>query len=95
VEPPGVNAQGHHLEERLNGWGQGPEPVGQLRTELIDLGLRVELGQPLVQREALVDLGHVALRQQGLHVHRDDRLQRLRRGGTLQFCHGLRQQLGI
>src|SRR5207244_1872449 len=51
------DADAHDVDELLGGPGQRTEAIGQLGANLGELALAGHAGQPLVERQSLIDLG--------------------------------------
>ena len=59
TEGAGRDADAHHVDELLRGLGQRAEAIGQLGTELGELVVAGGAGQTFVERQTLIDLGHI------------------------------------
>src|SRR5206468_4998406 len=95
MKPPRQGPQAYHVEERIYSRRGRPEAVGQLGPHLRDLFVPPQLGQALVDSQALIHLGNIAIGQERLHAHVDDGLDRRATRLAAQFSHGLCQELRV
>ena len=95
VEPSGQRPQPDHVEQRLHRRRRRAEAVGELGPHLRDRVVPAQVRQALVDREPLIHLGNVGVRQERLDAHRDDGIHRRPDRLALQFSHGLGQELGV
>ena len=91
----GGDANPHRIQELLGHRGRRPEAVGQLGPQFRHGLGALRGGEALVQGEALVDFGHVLLRQEALGADADHRLDGGDRRLTPQFSHGLPEKLRV
>ena len=66
----GVEPEHHDVQEARGRLGQRTEPVPELAPGVLDLGRRPDARQPLVEHEALADVGDVVVGQVGAAIGR-------------------------
>ena len=91
----GPQAQGRVAQEALDLAGQRSVAVADLRPQGVDLPGIPHLGEALVERHALVDLGHVPLGDAHLQAQVKDRARAVPRLLALQLQDGLLEELDV
>src|SRR5438132_1277564 len=75
--------------------GQRAEAIGELGTNLGQLTLAGHAGQALVERQSLVDLGHIVFGQEPFDGHVDDRFDGDPGPIAFQFLHSFGEKLAV
>ena len=87
------DADADDVEELLGRLGQGTEAVGQLGAQIGELVVAGCTGQPLVERQSLIDLRDILLGQEPFDLNADDRLDGDPGLIAAQFLHSFGEKL--
>src|SRR3989442_373379 len=95
VQGAGGHADADDVEQAPRGLRQRAEAIDELGADVLHLGVVGGAGQPLVERESLIDLGDIVFGDEAFLRDADHGLDA--RGGRFaaQFSHGFRKKLGV